>query len=116
MAQTSQAEPIDPHTIDSKFSEWWQSDKADDATDNPFQPDSAAAWAYAGWMAAQRAEPKRPQTCLWSRSDDDTDVWETTCGNAFTINEGSPADNEMTFCCFCGRELEGETGGSDADN
>ena len=63
---------IDPHTIDSKFSEWWQSDKADDATDNPFQPDSAAAWAYAGWMAAQRAEPKRPQTCLWSRSYSDS--------------------------------------------
>ena len=62
------------------------------------------------------AEPKRPQTCLWSRSDDDTDVWETACGNAFTINEGgAPADNEMTFCCFCGRELKGEIGDSDAD-
>jgi hypothetical protein len=60
------------------------------------------------------AEPKRPQTCLWSRSDDDTDVWETACGNAFTINEGgAPADNEMTFCCFCGRELKGEIGDSD---
>jgi hypothetical protein len=51
----------EPHWIDPVFSEWWSSDKADEHADNPFQADSAAAWAYAGWMAAQRAEPKRPQ-------------------------------------------------------
>ena len=63
--------------------------------------------------AAEQAE--RPPTCLWSRADDDTDVWETTCGHAFTIIDGSPADNQMAFCCYCGRELESETGDSDAD-
>ena len=64
--------------------------------------------------AAPQAE--RPPTCLWSRADDDTDMWETTCGKAFTIIDGSPADNQMAFCCYCGRELESETGDSDADN
>lgn len=85
--------------------------------DNPPIP-CTRKYAFDDCMQAQaeRAEPKRPQTCLWSRSDDDTDVWETACGNAFTINEGAPADNEMTFCCFCGRELKGEIGDSDADN
>ena len=65
--------------------------------------------------AAEQAEPKRPPTCRWSRADDDTDLWETTCGKAFTIIDGSPADNQMAFCCYCGRELESETGDSDAE-
>lgn len=60
-------------------------------------------------------QAERPPTCRWSRADDDTDMWETTCGKAFTIIDGSPADNQMAFCCYCGRELESETGDSDAD-
>lgn len=60
-----------------------------------------------------QAEPKREPTCLWSRADDDTDVWETSCGHAFTIIEGTPSDNHMEFCCYCGRRVDEEIGGSD---
>lgn len=70
-------------------------------------------WCRGGSTNETQAE--RPPTCRWSRADDDTDVWETTCGKAFTIIDGSPADNQMAFCCYCGRELESETGDSDAD-
>ena len=63
--------------------------------------------------AAPQAEPKRGPACLWSRADDDTDVWETGCGHAFTIIDGTPGDNYMEFCCYCGRPLEQEIGGSD---
>lgn len=109
MAQTSQAEPIDPHMIaaEDRFPD-------DDGPVILGEPDVLTPDDVR--RVTRRAEPKRPQTCLWSRSDDDTDVWETACGNAFTINEGgAPADNEMTFCCFCGRELKGEIGDSDAE-
>lgn len=58
-------------------------------------------------------EPKREPSCLWSRADDDTDVWETKCGHAFMIIDGTPTDNQMAFCCYCGRPLEQEIGGSD---
>ena len=60
-------------------------------------------------------EPKRKPACLWSRADEDTDTWETACGHAFTLNDGTPTDNQIAFCCYCGRELESETGDSDAD-
>ena len=60
-----------------------------------------------------QAEPKREPSCLWSRADDDTDVWETKCGHAFTIIDGTPTDNQMAFCCYCGRRVDEEIGGSD---
>lgn len=39
--------------------------------------------------------------CEWQEVED-ISSWETTCGNLFTINEGTPSDNKMRFCCFCG--------------
>jgi hypothetical protein len=36
------------------FDEWWDSEAADSQSDNPYRPDSAAFWAYAGWVAATR--------------------------------------------------------------
>lgn len=33
-------------------------------------------------------------------------MWETSCGNAFTINDGTPAQNDMKYCCYCGGEIE----------
>jgi len=44
------------------------------------------------------------RTCAWS--DDDNGVYETECGNAFELNEGTPADNNMAYCCYCGRLLD----------
>jgi hypothetical protein len=73
-----------------------------------------AADGTKAWPVPQ-AEPKREPTCLWSHADDDTDVWETSCGHAFTIIDGTPGDNHMEFCCYCGRPLEQEIGGSDAE-
>ena len=36
----------------ASFNEWWNGDYEDPA--NPFEKDSAAYWAWAGWKAAQR--------------------------------------------------------------
>jgi hypothetical protein len=33
------------------------------------------------------------------------DHWETSCGHAFTVLEGTPRDNGMKYCCYCGRTL-----------
>jgi len=38
-------------TPSKAFNEWWDSDYNDSA--NPFEQDSAAYWAWAGWQAAQ---------------------------------------------------------------
>jgi len=36
------------------------------------------------------------------------EVWETDCGEIFVLNEGTPEDNDMKFCSFCGKPLEWE--------
>ncbi len=41
----------------------------------------------------------------WGEYDTDGGRWETSCGSAFTVNEGTPKDNNMKFCPFCGKEL-----------
>lgn len=47
-----------------------------------------------------------PHSCVWAQADSDTDLWETSCGRSFSLNEGTPAENHMTWCCYCGKTLE----------
>jgi hypothetical protein len=42
----------------------------------------------------------KPKPCEWTEDADA--VWNTGCGNASVLEEGSPADNDYKFCCYCG--------------
>lgn len=44
-------------------------------------------------------------SCTWSQEDKDSDGWETDCGYNFEVYEGTPAENNMKFCCYCGKRL-----------
>jgi len=41
--------------------------------------------------------------CEWK--PDEYGAWETSCLGTFEIMEGTPADNSMKYCPFCGREI-----------
>jgi len=44
--------------------------------------------------------------CMWTEKDcwwKDEDLWSTNCGKEFMINEGSPLENGMVYCPYCGR-------------
>ena len=41
--------------------------------------------------------------CKW---EEDEDCWKTECGNKFELTEGTPQDNEMKYCPFCGRKIK----------
>lgn len=41
--------------------------------------------------------------CEW-REDSDGN-WDTECNNAFVLIEGTPYQNNMQFCCYCGKGL-----------
>jgi len=43
--------------------------------------------------------------CTWT-SDAFEDCWETDCEKSFYIEDGTPKDNNMNFCCFCGKPLK----------
>lgn len=45
----------------------------------------------------------RKQYCDW-RPDGEYEYYETSCGNCFCV-EGTPAENEMKFCPYCGKPL-----------
>lgn len=50
----------------------------------------------------------RNKACKWSRStpeDKGSDCWETGCGNSFILNDGTPHENNIKFCCYCGGAL-----------
>ena len=51
-------------------------------------------------------EAPMPETCHWTQdADPDFAVWQTDCGEAFTLMEGGPTENTMRFCCYCGLAL-----------
>ena len=53
-AAQQQAEPIAWDKPSASFDEWWDSYRHDNA--NPFDTDSFAYWAWAGWKAALRGK------------------------------------------------------------
>ena len=43
--------------------------------------------------------------CTWRYSGDEWGTFDTTCGQAFSLTEGTPKDNTYNFCPCCGGPL-----------
>ena len=41
--------------------------------------------------------------CKWVQNSDGW--WQTDCKNGFVVNDGTPEENGMKFCCYCGKPL-----------
>ena len=65
------------------------------------RPRPAAMRALAAALRALEAD-----ACAWTADDDGN--WLTGCGGMFVLETGTPKDNEMAWCCYCGRALAGE--------
>jgi hypothetical protein len=52
--------------------------------------------------AARSFSGEDMKQCEW---EDDDDCWATSCGQLFVINDGTPSQNGMKYCCYCGGEL-----------
>lgn len=46
----------------------------------------------------------KTEVCKW-KYDIDYGFWETGCGEAFTFTTGTPAENKMKYCPYCGKKL-----------
>jgi hypothetical protein len=58
--------------------------------------------------AALKAALEQPNECHWYQDgDEDSDKWAASCGRHryFQLNDGTPTDNRMTHCCYCGKPL-----------
>lgn len=60
-------------------------------------PDLVSEWVRGNDKAEQ---------CAWSWGEDAYGPYDTACGYTFTVEDGTPEENDMRFCCFCGRPLE----------
>lgn len=58
-----------------------------------------AAIAKAGGTAL-----RTPDRCQWEEDG----AWATSCGGYFEITCGTPSDNGMMFCPYCGRPITTE--------
>ena len=48
--------------------------------------------------------------CVWTYDDEeDSDSWESSCGNSFYLIYGTPGENNMHFCPYCGKKLQEST-------
>jgi hypothetical protein len=59
-------------------------------------------------ITALRAALEQPNECRWlQEGDEESDTWAASCGRHryFSLNEGTPKDNHMRHCCYCGKPL-----------
>lgn len=67
---------------------------------------SAERDADFSWTAEDQAAVDADKRCAWTQENDEgSDTWATACGRLFCVTEGTPAENGMRFCCFCGETL-----------
>ena len=56
--------------------------------------------------AKVNAPAAQDRNCTWTHEvHHESDAWDTQCGNAFLLVEGTPAENDMAFCPYCGGHL-----------
>lgn len=63
------------------------------------------------YLEQERNELQESEPCVWTEND--SGWWETTCQHAFSLTDGSPAENGMNFCPYCGRQLKEQVYGLD---
>ena len=76
-----------------------------EALENPWK---AGPEGVADAITALKAALKQPNECRWlQEGDEESDTWAASCGRHryFSLNEGTPKDNHMTHCCYCGKPL-----------
>lgn len=55
--------------------------------------------------AERAADAATMKACAWAQ-EPDGGPWQTSCGNEFELIDGTPRDNGMAYCCYCGGSLE----------
>ena len=74
-------------------------------TDGPSDDTTMASMDALRAALAQPA-PEPETCCTWHQDgDSDSGVYATSCGHYFNLEDGTPEDNRMQWCCYCGKKL-----------
>lgn len=64
--------------------------------------------AFAGIFVSQikkRMSKKKEKLCC-CQHDEFHDKWDTDCDNSFCLITGTPTENKMKYCPYCGRIIK----------
>ncbi len=51
---------------------------------------------------------ENPKICIWTEMGwDHVGNYDTSCGEAFSMIDGTPGENKFRYCCFCGGIMKG---------
>lgn len=53
-----------------------------------------------------KRQGNRKKGCVW-KQDEIHGHWDTSCDNAFMLDTGTPKENGMNYCPYCGKVLIG---------
>ena len=64
-------------------------------------------WLILGFGVEKHPQPQpKSETCTWHQDgDSDSGVYATSCRRFFDLTDGTPEDNKMSWCCYCGKRL-----------
>lgn len=70
-------------------------------------PKLQAAWeAYQAGRSALQSQDRRGAFCVWHNDPETDSSWDTGCRQLFELNDGTPSENRMSFCCYCGKPIQ----------
>lgn len=52
--------------------------------------------------------------CYWLRDEDGND--QANCGGTWTLNDGTPPENDMKYCPYCGKPISWSDYSGDDDD
>lgn len=83
--------------------------------DEEDEPEDAALWDRIDRIRQQAdASPKGgSEACAWA--GDGEGNWHTGCGSIFMLIDGSPTDNKMRHCPYCGSHISESAQAGDAE-
>ena len=44
--------------------------------------------------------------CVWTQDSENSDIWLSSCGKAFVLSEGTPKENQIKYCVYCGDSIK----------
>ena len=54
----------------------------------------------------QEFQSKSEEVCEWTLIDEDFNAYDTSCKSPWCLENGTPSDNKMNYCTYCGKKIK----------
>lgn len=79
-------------------------DKLDDCIENGKYHEQIVEWLEE--LKAIKNGGISDDVCKWRLCDEESNVYDTTCRNPHILIEGTPRENNYSYCPYCGKKIE----------